>query len=232
MKSPLTIRQFLGTFAILAASSSAVAATMTVPGGNGDFTVKVMSMQERRFRSTIRQQNDFSCGSAALATLLTYHYEDKVSEQQVFDAMFDAGDQERIRREGFSMLDMKKYLEANGYGANGYKIDLPKLAKIGVPAIALINHNGYKHFVVVKGVTAKEVLLGDPSLGTRTVQRPEFEKMWNGLVFIVLNKKNVAQHHFNNEKEWRVREKAPLGMALSPSELANMTLFLPGRNDF
>ncbi|WP_298434868.1 C39 family peptidase [Geobacter sp.] len=232
MKSPLTIRLILGTFAILAASSSAAAATMTVRGGSGDFTVKVMSMQERRFRTTIRQQNDFSCGSAALATLLTYHYEDKVSEQEVFDAMFEAGDQEKIRREGFSMLDMKKYLEANGYTANGYKIDLPKLAKVGVPAIALINHNGYKHFVVVKGVTAKEVLLGDPSLGTRTIQRPDFEKMWNGLVFIVLNKKNVAQNHFNNEKEWRVREKAPLGMALNPSELANMTLFLPGRNDF
>lgn len=232
MKSPLTIHLFLYAFATLAVASSAHAGSMAVPSAGGDFRVKVMSMQERRFRTTIRQQNDFSCGSAALATLLTHHYEDQVSEQQVFNAMFDAGDQEKIRREGFSMLDMKKYLEANGYKADGYNINMNKLAAIGVPAIALINHNGYKHFVVVKGVTEKEVLLGDPSLGTRTIQRTEFEKMWNGLVFLVLNKKNVAKNHFNNSKEWHVREKAPLGLALSPGELANVTFFLPGRNDF
>lgn len=190
--------------------------------------VNVTSVKEARFRSTILQEYDFSCGSAALATLLTYHYEDKVSEQDIFKAMFDTGDQEKIRRNGFSLLDMKNYLEANGYRAAGYKVSLDRLAEIGVPAIVLINIRGYKHFVVVKGVSSKMVLLSDPAAGARTVPRAEFESTWNGLIFIILNKKNVAQNHFNRDQEWHVKEKAPLGLALNAGELANMSLMLPG----
>lgn len=213
----------------MSATSPVHAGIVTVPAvSGGGFTVKVTSMKEARFRSTILQEYDFSCGSAALATLLTYHYEDKISEQDVFKAMFDIGDQEKIRRNGFSLLDMKNYLEANGYKAAGYKISLDKLAEIGVPAIVLINIKGYKHFVVLKGVSEKRVLLSDPAAGTRTVPRDEFESMWNGLTFIILNKKNIAKNHFNRDQEWHVREKAPLGLALSQSELANVTLMLPG----
>ncbi|KAF0219264.1 MAG: peptidase C39 bacteriocin [Geobacteraceae bacterium] len=214
---------------LLIAASPARAGLVSVPGvSGGAFTVKVTSMKEARFRSTIRQQHDFSCGSAALATLLTYHYEDTVSEQEVFKAMFDTGDQEKIRREGFSLLDMKNYLEADGYRAAGYRVSLDRLAEIGVPAIALINIKGYKHFVVVKGVSAREVLLGDPAAGARTVTRTEFESMWNGLIFVILNKKNVAVNHFNREQEWHVKANAPLGLALSSSDLASVTMLLPG----
>ncbi len=34
----------------------------------------VVSVKEARFTTTQRQQFDFSCGSAAVATLLTHHY--------------------------------------------------------------------------------------------------------------------------------------------------------------
>ena len=214
---------------ILLGTSSARAGTVTVPAvSGGGFTVKVKSIKEARFSSTIRQQYDFSCGSASVATLLTYYYEDAVSEQDVFKAMFDIGDQSKIRAFGFSLLDIKNYLEVKGYKAAGFKISLGKLKEIGVPAIALINIRGYKHFVVIKGVSAKMVLLSDPAAGSRTVPRAEFESMWNGLSFIILNKKNIAQNHFNNRREWLVYEKAPLGLALSLSELANVSLMLPG----
>lgn len=205
------------------------AGTILVPGVTGGaFTVKVTSIKEARFRTTVHQQYDFSCGSAALATLLTYNYEEPVTEQEVFKAMFDKGDKEKIRREGFSLLDMKYYLEANGYKAAGYKVTLDRLSQIGVPAIVLINIRGYKHFVVVKGVSAKTVLVADPAVGAKTVPRAEFESTWNGLIFIILNKKNVAKNHFNRDQEWHVKEKAPLGLALNPSELANVSLMLPG----
>jgi len=214
---------------ILFGTSSARAGTVTVPAvSGGGFTVMVKSIKDARFSSTIHQQYDFSCGSASVATLLTYYYEDTVSEQDVFKAMFDIGDQSKIRAFGFSLLDMKNYLEVKGYKAAGFKISLNKLKEIGVPAIALINIRGYKHFVVVKGVSAKMVSLSDPAAGSRTVPRAEFESMWNGLAFIILNRKNIAQSHFNNRREWHVYEKAPLGLALSLSELANVSLMLPG----
>lgn len=212
---------------LLLVISHAEGGTVIVPGSPGTFTVNVASMKELRFRKIVQQQYDYSCGSATLATLLTYHYEDPVTEQDVFKAMFENGDQEKIRKEGFSMLDMKKYLEAREYKADGFRVSLDKLRDIGVPAIVLVNTRGYKHFVVIKGVTDNRVLLGDPALGTRSLPRAEFEQMWNGLIFIVRNKKNIAQNHFNDDKEWGARGKAPLGLALSSSELAHMTLNIP-----
>lgn len=98
-------------------------------GGNSHYAAPVTSMKEAGFKNTIRQQFDFSCGSAALATLLTYDYGAPVTEHAVFTAMYERGDQQKIRREGFSLLDMKVYLEENGYDADGYYTSLDTLAR-------------------------------------------------------------------------------------------------------
>lgn len=218
---------------LLVMPSLSLAGIVTVPAATGgDLFVKVKSLKELRFRTVIKQQFDFSCGSAALATLLAYHYEDKVTEQDIFKDMYEKGNQEKIRREGFSLLDIKNYLGTRGYRADGFRTSLDKLASIGVPAIVLINHNGYRHFVVVKGISQREVLLGDPAAGLKRMARADFEPMWNGILFLIKNKKDVAQNNFNRSGEWSVQAKAPLGLALSNSDLARVTFLLPGSNDF
>ncbi|MBT1074573.1 C39 family peptidase [Geobacter grbiciae] len=218
---------------LLVMPSLSLAGVVTVPAATGgDLFVKVKSLKELRFRTVIKQQFDFSCGSAALATLLAYHYEDKVTEQDIFKDMYEKGNQEKIRREGFSLLDIKNYLGTRGYRADGFRTSLDKLASIGVPAIVLINHNGYRHFVVVKGISQREVLLGDPAAGLKRMARADFEPMWNGILFLIRNKKDVAQNYFNRSGEWSVQAKAPLGLALSNSDLARVTFLLPGNNDF
>ena len=122
-------------------------------------------------KKTLRQQYDYSCGSAALATLLTYQYNDPTSEAGIFKAMWEQGDQAKIKREGFSLLDLKRYLEARGYSADGYDTTLNKLAGVGIPAIVLIRDNGYNHFVVIKGIKDGKVAVGDPSLGARVIPK-------------------------------------------------------------
>ncbi len=222
-------RTLLGVF-LLATPLVAQAGSVLVPGASGGgFPVRVTSMKEARFRTTVRQQYDFSCGSAALATLLTYHYEDPVREQEVFEKMFDIGNKEKIRKDGFSMLDMKNFLEKRGYTADGYKATLDQLAAVGVPAITLLNMKGYKHFVVIKGVAKTEVLVGDPSTGARVIPRDEFDAMWNAPLFLIRSNKNVAASYFNRKEDWHVKEKAPLGMALTAGDLATVTLLVPGR---
>jgi len=192
---------------------------------------KVSSLKERRFRTTVRQQYDYSCGSAALATLLTFQYQDPVSEEAIFKAMWNVGDQEKIRHEGFSLLDIKEYLEANGYQANGYVAPLDKLVEVGIPAIALIKDNGYNHFVVIKGVQNGKVLLGDPSVGSRIVSRTEFEKMRpNNILFVIVGKRERVV--FNTRNEWQFRPQAPLGAAAGPDNMANIGLLHLGPNDF
>lgn len=189
-------------------------------------------MKESRFLTVVKQQHDFSCGSAALATLLTYYYQYPVNEQVVFTAMYENGNKEKIHKEGFSLLDIKRYLEANGYRADGFVAPLDMLLKKRVPAITLINDHGYNHFVVVKGVSSTQVLVGDPTAGTKIIPRQEFEEMWNKILFIVRNKEDIAGKYFNSEKEWKVRERAPLEAAVNRDGLSSSTLLLPNSYDF
>lgn len=212
---------------------SADAGTVSIPGIGGDFAVSVTSYKEARFQTVLKQQHDFSCGSAALASLLTFHYNDPVSEQQVFQAMFANGDQQRIRQQGFSLLDMKNFLEARGYKADGFRIPLDNLINHArVPAIVLTNTNGYRHFVIVKGVTEKQVLVGDPALGVRVIPRPLFEASWDGLLFLVRSHADIGRSRFNLSQEWDVERKAPFGTAFTQQGLANFTLLLPRELEF
>jgi len=219
--------------ALLALAPGVWGGSVDLPNGSGRINVAVESMAELKFKSVVRQQYDFSCGSAAVATLLSHHYEDPVSELTVFKDMYEQGNQARIRKAGFSMLDMKNYLEANGYQADGFRVPLDRLKEVGVPAIVLTNDDGYSHFVVVKGVEEGKVLLGDPAKGLRRLPREEFEAMWNGLVFVIRNRMQVAREHFNQAEEWSVLAKAPTEEGVrSRFGLSRFTRSLPTRADF
>ena len=209
-----------------------IAANLFISTPTVNLHIPVISSHEARFRYTIKQERDYSCGSAAVATLLTYHYRFPVNEHDVFNFMYQNGDQQQIRRYGFSLLDMKYYLEAKGFKADGFRLPLDELAKIGVPAITLINDDGYNHFVVIKGIAPKYVLLGDPARGTRAMSRSRFEKIWNGLAFVIRNKRDVASAYFNREEEWRVAGRAPLNTVLPRQGIAGLFLSLPGPYEF
>ncbi len=214
------------------AGGTAIAGSVSITGTGGSFNVTVVSVREARFDKVVRQRYDFSCGSAALATLLTYYYGQSTTEQEVFQDMFERGDQNKIRKEGFSLLDMKSYLERRSIRANGYRVGLDKLAENGIPAISLMNTHGYLHFVIVKGVDANGVLLADPALGNRVISRAEFDRDSNGILFVILDNTDIARTLFNDEAEWQVRTKAPMGSALMREGLGHFALTLPGLNEF
>jgi hypothetical protein len=199
------------------------AGTVT-PGGLGFINVRVTSIKEARFKDVIKQQFDFSCGSAALATLLTHHYDFPVTEIEVFDSMILFGDEQKIRTRGFSLLDMKDFLERHGFVANGFKAPLDAFVAAKIPGVVLMNLKGYLHFVVVKGVSDTEVLVGDPALGVKTYPRDEFESMWNGIAFVIQTKNEAAVESFNRADAWKIRHRAPFGTALNRSSLASFSL--------
>lgn len=231
MKSALLLFVFV---LVLMTNTSAKAGSIDIPAmiaGGYSANIKVTSLKERRFLTTVRQQYDYSCGSATLATLLTFQYQHPVSEETVFKEMWSKGNQEKIRREGFSLLDIKEYLKAHGYTANGYLAPLDKLVEVGIPAIALINDNGYNHFIVIKGVLKDKVVMGDPSAGTRIIPREIFEKMRvNGILFVIIGEHENAV--FNAESDWQTRPMAPLGTAISPNILANVAMLRRNPRDF
>lgn len=219
--------------ALLATALPASAQLIFMPGLGlaGDVNLPVTSMKSARTRTTLIQKYDFSCGSAAVATLLTHHYNFPVTEATVFQEMFADGDQQKIHKEGFSLLDMKRYLELHGFEADGFEQPLDKLREAGVPAIVLINEGGYHHFVVVKGVEDDRVLIGDPAQGTRVMPRYLFETKWkNGLLFVIHNHMETAK--FNVASEWRVTPRSPLSSGISRTNMSDITMPRMGPGEF
>jgi predicted double-glycine peptidase len=205
--------------ATLLLASLAQAATLEVRGPqDGGFNVRVVSVKEARFTTTLRQQYDFSCGSAAVATLLTYQFGQPVAEREVFAYMYEHGDRAKIRKEGFSMLDMKRYLASRGFSADGFDVSMERLAQEGLPAIVLLSERGYRHFVVVKGMARGRVLVGDPAMGTRAISFERFSHLWvNRLLFVIHNRRELAK--FNLAGDWRVAPAAPLDLAIERARL-------------
>ncbi len=219
------IKTVIATMALSVFAASAQAGSFTV-AGDGTYQSKTTTLMDRRFHNIMRQKYDFSCGSAALASLLSYHYNRPVEEKTVIDAMYAQGDQEKIRKEGFSLLDMKNYLQTIGLRANGYQESLETLTKVGIPAIVLINRKGYMHFVIVQGVTNEHVLLGDPALGRKVVSREEFNKMWeNHILFVVDDEIKQARATFNTPYAWNMRNTRGFDMPIPNTNLAAVTYF-------
>jgi predicted double-glycine peptidase len=227
-RAPLRIARSGALLAAAAAwaccAAPAAAQVRTHGEGGGSFTVAVVSWRDIPFRTVVRQQYDYSCGSAAVATLLRFHYGLDIGEREVFQRMYERGDQARIRAVGFSMLDMRTYLETRGFHADGLRLPMDRLAALGAPAIALIHDGDYRHFVVVKGVDGERVLVGDPTFGLLIYTRAEFEAVWTGVVLAIREPPPGAPAPaYNRASEWRPWSTASFEDAQQPVSPADLT---------
>ena len=165
-----TILMMVFLFPALWASASDVPVRLNLYNEGGVLTKQVKSMKEMRQQQMIPQSRDFSCGAAALATIMHYYYGQPVTELDAILGMFKHGDQQDIRKRGFSLLDMKRYANALKYKADGFKVkDVKILKSLTVPVIVLIETGSYKHFVVIRRVDDRFVYISDPSWGNRKV---------------------------------------------------------------
>lgn len=160
-------------------------AVPALPGGTLVYK-HVESIRERRFANLVEQKTDFSCGAAALATILRQAYQLDVNEDFVIRGMLVEADQNLVRTQGFSMLDMKRYLESIGMRARGYRIPSASLDKLSIPVIVLMDIRGYKHFVVLQRTSKGFVYVGDPVLGHKRYTEEDFLKGWNGIIFAII----------------------------------------------
>ncbi|CAI8852308.1 MULTISPECIES: C39 family peptidase [unclassified Pseudomonas] len=156
-----------------------------LPGGVMVYK-EVQSLRERKFADLVQQKTDFSCGAAALATVLRQAYWLDVDEEHVIKGMLVNADQDLVRTQGFSMLDMKRYIESIGMRARGYRIPPEKLEAVTIPVVVLMDIRGYKHFVVLQRAQKDWVYIGDPVLGHKRYSHEDFVKGWNGIVFAII----------------------------------------------
>lgn len=151
------------------------------------YTGQVESMQERRFRNLVRQHTDYSCGAAALATILKHAYHLNTDEATVIEGMMGVADPELVRQRGFSLLDIKRYVESLGMRGRGYRVNEERLKNLRVPGLVLMDVRGFRHFVVLKQVRDDMAEIGDPILGNRVVPLNEFLESWpSRAVFVVI----------------------------------------------
>ncbi|MDB5808450.1 MAG: hypothetical protein JWN94_572 [Betaproteobacteria bacterium] len=147
----------------------------------------VTSLKEIRERAVVMQQWDNSCAAAALATVLTYGLADPVSERYVAARMLETTDARKVKTQGgFSMLDMKRFVESRGYAVDAFQhLSTDQLALFRAPIVP-IRPFGSNHYVVVNSITEDVVLLADPAFGNRSLTLREFKEMWfNGLAFVI-----------------------------------------------
>lgn len=143
----------------------------------------VTSLLEIRQHDVVIQKWDLSCGAAALGILLRYEWGDPATERDIALSLMkrkeylENPDLVRIR-EGFSLLDLKRFVEARGYKGIGLgDLDLDDLMK-NAPIMVPVNAFGYNHFVVFRGIHGNRVLLADPAWGNRTMTVEKFQHMW------------------------------------------------------
>jgi uncharacterized protein len=188
----MSFRRFLCAVAMLLMLPMArlhagdVAFSGVLPNG-ALFNQKVESMQERRYRNLVRQHTDYSCGAAALATILRYAYNLEADEGTVIEGMMGVSDPELVHQRGFSLLDIKRYVESLGMRGRGYRVNEERLRSLRVPGLVLMDVRGFRHFVVLKQVRDDVVDLADPILGNRSIPISEFLESWpSRAVFVVI----------------------------------------------
>ena len=156
-------------------------------GGIAPEPVQMYPNQYYKYQHIVHQAFDYSCGSAALTTILQFHLGLAVTEKDAMEGMLEHGEKEKIiARRGFSLLDMKRYVATLGSDSGGFRADMNDLAGLGQPAIVPIDYAGFKHFVVVKGIRDGKVYIADPSAGNIAFSVTEFAGLWDkGTLFVI-----------------------------------------------
>lgn len=145
--------------------------TAMVNTHSGVLQVPVKNWKTLRDAQVVKQDLDYSCGAASLATLLNYFYGQDLIEEALLKAM-DKGD----GRASFD--DMAKALPKFGFRAQGFATSWEQLTHLKMPVIVYVKHRKNDHFSVLRGINQDTVWLADPSLGNRTYSRQQFLAMW------------------------------------------------------
>jgi uncharacterized protein len=161
-------------------------------GSSHGRTVSVLkqrhTLKELRDMHVVKQRKDYSCGAAALATLMTYYFRDPISEQRIRELAL-AGlskDKKTIKKlAGFSLLDLKQVAVKRGYQAAGFKLNFEQLLRLQAPVIVFISPLGYPHFAVLRDIRGGRVYLADPARGNLRLSAARFLSEWEDIVFVL-----------------------------------------------
>ena len=187
------LQLFLVTWAAIALTATGLSAQITIGRGGLRADRPLHSIKDLRDANVVKQRFDYSCGAAALATMLRYGFGDAVSERQILIDLFTGlsdDDRRTAERTGFSLLDLQRVARTRGYEAEGFRLEPGQLSMLGGPVIVYIEPRGYKHFAVLRGIRGDRVYLADPSRGNIRMSMDTFLDSWlqddrRGIIFAI-----------------------------------------------
>ena len=135
----------------------------------------VQNWKSLRDKGIVKQDLDYSCGAASIATLLNQQYGQNVSEQEVLDLIREVAKKEDMA----SFADMQAVLPHLGFRGEGYALSFAQLRTLRTPVIVYLSYRSNDHFSVLRGIDGDTVLLADPALGHVSMHREQFLKAWH-----------------------------------------------------
>jgi len=142
---------------------------LSTPTLKGQIPIK--TWKDLRDERIVKQDLDYSCGAASVATIMNSFYGLDVTEAELLDAMEKDG--------AASFQDLADVVRSYGLKGVGVALNFEQLRQLKVPAIAYLKYRDDDHFSVVRSVdTDGSVSLGDPSWGNRRFTKQQFLNLW------------------------------------------------------
>jgi len=158
------------------------------------FRRHVKSWRELQRENVVMQQRDYSCGAAALATLIRYHWGDEATEMQLLKEvvrMLTVEEMKERIQNGLSLTDLRRLAVRTGYLSTIGRLEFEKLREVKVPLIVGNTVNDFDHFVVYRGTDGQYVYLADPARGNVRTPISEFLEQWQKNAVLVVVKRDV-----------------------------------------
>ncbi len=129
-----------------------------------------------------KQTRFFSCGPAALSTIIEALTKIKISERDIFDKL---GEENKMSSLSDLIRITNSYPELS-LSCKAYKTSAEKLYTSSfIPSLVNVNVEGYDHFVVFKGYDKKTdtVILADPAYGGAQIPGDLFKRWFYSTSF-------------------------------------------------
>ena len=156
--------------------------------------VYVPSWKELRQRNVVMQTYDYSCGAAALATIIRYYWNDPADERQIVNEILKTMTIDEVKdrmKRGLAMTDLRHAAVDMGYVSSMFTMSFQQLAQARVPLIVPLKIKEFDHFVVYRGMAGGRVYLADSSRGNVRPTIAEFCQQWQKNAVLVVAKRGV-----------------------------------------
>ncbi|MEN4018798.1 MAG: C39 family peptidase [Methanobacterium sp.] len=146
------------------------------------------------------QSTDYSCGPAALATVLQNIGINSIEGDLKVLAGTDTS--------GTTMHELSEAAKAKGLSAAGMRLSVDDLKPNNIVHIML---DGEGHYSVVREVTDTSVYLADPSLGNIEMTREKFAEIFTGNALVITDPNVQAQETSNSTQATGTSEQVSNG---------------------